>query len=55
MLTQLGGGVFANDVRWIAAAIGRAVGEVRSAGASIDVRVLHFGRVDAAYVPLADG
>ena len=50
-LTKLGGGVFGNQVEWIRDALERALG--LAGGWGLDVRVVHFGGVDRAFLGLA--
>lgn len=48
-LTFVGGGVWGNELEWIAAAIGRAVARVSAAGAALRVHLCHFRAVDARW------
>jgi len=50
-LTKVGGGVFQNDDLWIVAAIERAIDLHR--GASVDVKVVHYGHVQQEYMRIA--
>lgn len=52
-LTLLGGGVFGNDPRWIASAIGRALR--RCADLDLDVRVAHHRSIDRSFEALVRG
>lgn len=44
-LTFVGGGVFGNDMRWIARAIGRGIAIVEKAGADLNVNLCHYRSV----------
>ncbi len=52
-LTQVGGGVFGNDHRWIRDAIARALDSV--ANLALDIRIVHFGRIHDLYRTLERG
>ena len=52
-LTKVGGGVFGNDHGWIRDALRRAFD--RFADSGLDVRIVHFGRVDPAFHALERG
>ena len=45
-LTFLGGGVFGNDMRWIARAIGRACAKAKKANADLNVVVTHYRTIN---------
>jgi hypothetical protein len=49
-LTFLGGGVFGNDSKWIASAIGRALAIVNTLGVRLDVKICHFRSIDQGMV-----
>jgi hypothetical protein len=51
-LTLLGGGVFGNDIEWIADAIGRALAIMHVHDAPLHVHVCHFRRQDEQCVAL---
>ena len=53
-LTFVGGGVFGNDMAWIAHAIGRAVRCLDAAGASLNVYICHYRHVDERMRRLVD-
>jgi hypothetical protein len=49
LLTEVGGGVFGNDHRWIIEAIERAVDRVGVYGVDLDVQIVHFGKISPRY------
>nr|AKK31247.1 hypothetical protein [Leishmania panamensis] len=49
-LTKVGGGVFRNDAEWIASGIASAVYRVAALSVPLDVRLVHFRKVDEYYV-----
>ena len=53
LLTQVGGGVFGNDHRWIRDAIARALDSV--ANRAVDIRIVHIGRIHDLYRTLERG
>ncbi|KAK7201007.1 hypothetical protein NESM_000160100 [Novymonas esmeraldas] len=48
-LTKVGGGVFNNEEVWIASGIASAAQRVAALGVPLDVRLVHFGRVEPFY------
>lgn len=50
-LTKVGGGVFNNKASWILSAIERAMGRVSELDVPLDLRLVHYGRLDPKYLP----
>eukprot|EP01060_Flectonema_neradi_P028185 TRINITY_DN3790_c2_g2_i1.p1 TRINITY_DN3790_c2_g2~~TRINITY_DN3790_c2_g2_i1.p1 ORF type:complete len:341 (+),score=38.24 TRINITY_DN3790_c2_g2_i1:123-1145(+) len=50
LLTKVGGGVFGNEHPWIASAMQRAIGIARKHKLSIDIKVVHYGKIDSQYL-----
>ncbi|KAG5498219.1 hypothetical protein JIQ42_03023 [Leishmania sp. Namibia] len=50
LLTKVGGGVFGNDKEWIASSIASAVHRVAALGVPLDVRLVHFQKVEEYYL-----
>jgi len=49
-LTKVGGGVFANDMHWINAAMARAVERVpMKHGVPLDIKIVHYASVESGY------
>ena len=49
LLTKVGGGVFGNRDSWIIEAIERAMDCVAKYGIDLDIRIVHYGRLDRQY------
>ena len=53
LLTKVGGGVFENEDSWIQDSIANAVKNAPwRYGVGLDIRIVHFGRIDEGYKKL---
>ena len=53
LLTKVGGGVFGNKAEWIVDAIAEAAKRVSVFGIDLDIKIVHFGSIEAEYRDLS--